>query len=79
MNKECSICHGQMTQKLVIYSQLFEGEFIFVENVPAFVCEQCGDVLYDPDIVEKLQNHIWSHPEPTRSIIVPVFDLALAA
>ena len=78
MNKECSVCHGQMMQKLVTYNQLFEGNFILVENVPAWVCEQCGDILYDPDIVEKLQNHIWSHPEPSRSVTVPVFDLALA-
>ena len=75
----CTICHGNMKQQVITHSQFFEGQFILVENVTAWVCEQCGDTLFDPDVVEKLQNHIWSHPQPTRSLTVPVFDLAQVA
>lgn len=75
---ECTLCHGRMAAKTITYSQFFEGQFILVENVPAWVCEQCGDTLFEPDVVEKLQNYIWSHPEPVRALTVPLFDLALA-
>ena len=79
MSQECGVCHGKMTKQLVTYSQFYKGNFIIVENVPAWVCEQCGDTLYDPETVDRLQKYIWSQDKPVRSITVPVFDLALAA
>lgn len=76
MSRKCDVCQGKMTWQLISYFQFFEGQFIIVENVPAWVCEQCGEVFYEPDTVEKLQQLIWSRPTPQRTISVPVLDLA---
>ncbi len=45
-----------------------------VENVPAWVCEQCGETYYEPDVVERVQNLIWSGSEPERVIEAPVYS-----
>ncbi len=75
----CSICKGDAVEKLVTYSQFVDGQFVIVENVPALVCEQCGERLYAPEVVEQLQERIWSKKNPVRVARVPVYDLAAAA
>jgi len=80
MSKEmCSICKGSVVEKLVTYSQFVDGQFVIVENVPALVCEQCGERLYAPEVVEQLQERIWAKKKPMRVAHVPVYDLAAAA
>lgn len=77
--EECGVCKGKLKKQLLTYSQYLDGQFIIVENVPAWVCEQCGERFYDPEIVEKLQNLVWSQVKPVRTISVPVYDLQQAA
>jgi YgiT-type zinc finger domain-containing protein len=79
MSEICALCQGRMTEQLVTYSQFINGQFVIVENVPALVCEQCGDRLYSPDVVERLQELIWSQAKPVRTVTVPVYDLERAA
>ncbi|MBI5667537.1 MAG: type II toxin-antitoxin system MqsA family antitoxin [Chloroflexi bacterium] len=75
MNKACILCHGQLKPTVTTYTQEYEGGFILIENVPAWECEQCGETYFDPDVVERLQNLIWSGAEPVRMIQTPVYDL----
>mgnify|MGYP001581923252 CR=1 FL=1 len=72
----CNICHGQVEEELTSYTRWLEGRLIVVENVPAWVCGQCGETYYDPDVVEHLQTVIWSNRPPARMIETPVYDLA---
>ncbi|GFP26473.1 hypothetical protein HKBW3S25_01967 [Candidatus Hakubella thermalkaliphila] len=44
--------------------------------MPAEVCRQCGEVLLRPDILERVQEVVWSEVAPKRSASVPVYDLA---
>jgi YgiT-type zinc finger domain-containing protein len=76
MNSTCNVCHGHVEIKLTTYTQWFEGRLIVVENVPAWVCTQCGETYYDPEVVERLQSVIWSAETPSRVIETAVYDLA---
>jgi hypothetical protein len=40
------------------------------------VCNQCGEKLFDPHTVDRLQTIIWSKQKPIKKIETPVFDLA---
>ena len=62
--------------KLISYILFYEGHWVIVENVPASVCQQCGERLFAPKVVEELQNTIWSKQSPVKKIETPVFDLA---
>lgn len=73
---KCDICGGTMTEQLVTYSLIYNDRFVVVENVPARVCRQCGEQLFDPDTVERLQRTVWEGKTPARMVETPVFDLA---
>lgn len=74
----CERCGGVIKEEKIEYSLLYEGRLIIIENVPASVCHQCGEKFFDPEIVERLQNVVWSHQRPVRIIETFVFDLKAA-
>ena len=72
---KCPLCSGRLEKKRITHPQQFEGEIVILENVPAEVCCQCGEVLLAPAIVEHLQKVVWSPSVPKRATKVPVYDL----
>ncbi len=73
----CDLCEGKVEEKLISYTLFYEGHWIIVENVPAKVCHQCGEKLFAPDIVEKMQNIVWSKQRPRKKVNTPVFSLSV--
>jgi YgiT-type zinc finger domain-containing protein len=68
-----------MLEQGVTYTVEMNGKWIIVEHVPAKVCGQCGDKLFSPDTVEKLQQISWEQNRPLRILETPVFDFASVA
>ena len=77
--KKCPLCGGELQAKTVTHPQEYEGRIIILENVPAEVCRQCGEVLIRPDVPEKMQQVVWSETAPRRTVHIPVYDLAEVA
>jgi len=73
---KCDLCGGKIKHELISYTLLFEGHWIIVENVPADVCQQCGEKLFAPETVEHLQKIIWSQRKPAKNIQTPVYEYA---
>ncbi len=73
---KCDLCGGRVKKKLISYTLFYEGHWIIVEDVPAKACEQCGEKLFEPKIVERLQKVIWSKQTPTKKVKTPVFNLS---
>jgi YgiT-type zinc finger domain-containing protein len=65
-----------MTERMVTYSIQLEDKLVLVEHVPAKVCDQCGERLYSPATVERLQKTMWEKRSPSRILQTPVFDFA---
>lgn len=74
--KTCPLCGGELEEKIVTHPQEYKGKIIILENVPAELCRQCGEVLLRPDILERVQEVVWSEVAPKRTASVPVYDLA---
>ncbi|MBI2906972.1 MAG: type II toxin-antitoxin system MqsA family antitoxin [Chloroflexi bacterium] len=72
------MCGGKLEDKTVTHPQEYKGKLVILENVPAEVCQQCGEVLFRPEVVEKMQRLVWSEAEPRRTTCLPVYDLAEA-
>jgi YgiT-type zinc finger domain-containing protein len=67
-------------ERLVTYTQEVDGRFIVVEHVPARVCRETGEQLFNPETVAKLQAIIRSKLKPARVVETPVYEFsALAA
>jgi len=52
----------------------FAGQYVLVENIPANVCELCGDKLYSPVTTAKLQILLRSSIKPSRGYTMIAFD-----
>jgi len=74
----CIFCGGQTTQKKVTFSyDEEEGKYFLVENVPAEVCERCGEKkTYSPEVTDELLKFAKEQFRPVRKVEVPVFDFA---
>ena len=54
----CPLCKANYENKQVSITLNYQGKWIIVENVPALVCEQCGEQSFEPAVVDKMQNMI---------------------
>ena len=70
------MCGGRLEAKSITHTQCYEGKVIILENVPAEVCLQCGEVLISPDVARRIQEAVWSGKSATRTALVPVYDLS---
>jgi YgiT-type zinc finger domain-containing protein len=67
MVTRCYFCGGETARQLVRAENWWGGELALVENVPAWVCQVCGEKYYDADTVER---------EP-RQRLLPIADSLL--
>ena len=73
--ENCPLCGGGLESRHISRPQYFEGNLVILENVPAEVCLQCGEVLLSPSVVERMQETVWSGKPVKRTAHVPVYDL----
>jgi len=65
-----------MKKMRVTFSHEEEGKYFLVENVPAEVCERCGEKTYSPEVTDGLLKFAKERFRPVRKVEVPVFDFA---
>ena len=53
---KCQICDGEYEERLIARAYRRDGKVIVVDDVPAEVCNQCGDILLGPETVELIQD-----------------------
>lgn len=61
---------------LVTYTLELNGELIMIENVPARASERTGEQFFAPDVVERIQEIVWSQEKPKRMLQTPVYEYA---
>ena len=58
---ECFMCKGQMEDKKVKYLVDLENTIIIIKDVPAKVCQKCGEKYFEDDTaknIEKIVNQL---------------------
>ena len=77
---ECPRCN-KLTYAGVVRTNIWQGEggerLIIVEDIPAQLCEQCGEQYYDPLTTETLRALMedLASATPKRVMEVPVYSL----
>ena len=76
---KCSIadCPGEYEQKEVVRAIRQGDRIIVVEHIPAEVCDTCGDVLFTPETIERLEALRRTTKPAQRS--VPLYQFAESA
>lgn len=74
----CNIagCPGEYEQREVVHTVRQGNRIIVIDHVPAEVCNICGDVLFTPDTVRKIEALRRTAIPPVRT--VPLYDFTQA-
>ena len=69
---ECFHCQGTLVRRPVNYTANRKGYHLIIDDLPAWVCTQCGEPLFDEVTVDAIQkashevdlqlNNLPSHP-----------------
>jgi YgiT-type zinc finger domain-containing protein len=54
---ECPHCKGTLTRKVVTHAVSRKGYHLLVD-VPAWVCDQCGEPLFDEATMDTIQEAV---------------------
>lgn len=74
----CPICGGALVHNIITHTESHDNDQFFIyQNVPALVCEECGEYLLNDDVVEKLEVMSLT-ATPIKEVKTPVFDFAQA-
>lgn len=65
---ECLYCKGEMNKNKTTYSVNRKGYHLLIEDVPAFVCPQCGEPYFGEEEVDAIQHLIQDMDERTLAI-----------
>ena len=50
----CALCNGKLEESTTEFMARASGEVVIINNVPALVCEQCGESYYTAEISRKI-------------------------
>jgi YgiT-type zinc finger domain-containing protein len=75
---KCLVCHHDMLERSVTLDLRVGEELVVIEDVPATVCENCGEQVFSPEVVRKVQTVAKERKGTTRTLVVPVFSLEAA-
>ncbi len=56
--ESCSLCNGEMKPKKVDIIKKINNKIIVIDDVPAHVCNQCGEKYYSLEVVENIEKLI---------------------
>lgn len=73
MNK-CVFCGGLLKRETVTFHYDNDEMYMLVEQVPAEVCQQCGERLYTPEVIDALLRIARQKTEPIKILSVPVYN-----
>ncbi len=72
---DCYFCGGLVEEKTISYMRKWKGKYILIENVPAGVCNQCGEKYFEAKVAEKMDNLMLKKEKAKRKISIPVIEL----
>ena len=71
--QQCYFCKGPLRVSHVRHVHTWKGEMYIFEDVPAEVCQQCGEVFFSPEVLEKMDQVTSGELEADSMRSVPVY------
>jgi YgiT-type zinc finger domain-containing protein len=73
----CHICGShEAKEELVSDVFLVDEKPALVEHIPAKICAQCGEVIFDLNTAEHIRAMLHGSSQPAKQVSVPVFEFA---
>jgi len=62
---KCSFCKGKLVKGKTEFTVKLEKEVLTITDVSAYICEECGEAYYTPDVSEKIDEIMKKFHEST--------------
>ena len=73
----CSNCKkGKMVESFTTYYKKVNDKYFIVENVPCYICEECGEKTYSLKTLEKIEELILKIKKVDKANIVAYNEAA---
>ncbi len=73
---KCSVCGGKLRKQVITHEEWWEESLYVFKDVPALVCESCGDISFTDAVSEAMDRLVQSNEKPLEYLSqVPVFSL----
>ncbi len=69
---DCSFCGGEVKEDKVELDYRYQGKLFVFQNVPAGVCQQCGEKYLTAKIAKEIEHRIQTKENWDQTISVPV-------
>jgi YgiT-type zinc finger domain-containing protein len=69
---ECLYCKGKLVRQKVSYTATRKGYHLIIDDVPAWVCEQCGEEFFDDETVDTIQDMLHEVERGIKRLSVPL-------
>ena len=76
----CEFCGGKVEHCVIQARFHFKGQTIYVDNVPAWVCVQCGEQYFDAPVYKRLEEIARRREHILSTISFPLaeYDMVLS-
>ena len=74
----CHVCGGSAAKEALV-SEVFtiEGRLVQVTDIPAQVCDRCGEATFARETTEKVRQLLHTAKQPVKTVALDVFAFAL--
>jgi len=69
---DCSLCGGEVVEKRVELDYRYKEQPYIFQNVPAGVCQQCGEKYLTASVAKEIEHRIRTKQNWEKTIAVPV-------
>lgn len=63
--EKCNFCKGNLYKGKTDFVVKIKNEVISINNVPAYICDNCGESYYEPEISKKIDVIMKSYHDGT--------------
>jgi len=75
---KCHFCGGEVLEKRITIDYRWgEKLMAIIENVPAGVCQVCGEQYFKAEVVKEMERIATSEETPKRMLQVPLKELTV--
>ena len=76
---KCHFCGGEVLEKRITIDYRWGDKLMaIIENVPAGVCQVCGEQYFKAEVVKEMERIATSEETPKRMLQVPIRELTVA-
>ncbi len=70
----CEFCAGRVEQRVVQARFRHKGRTVYIDHVPAWVCDRCGEQYFDAPVYKQMEAIARQSDRITKTICFPLAE-----